>query len=77
MERLSHRRMMAATDPVGTAHRLAEVEEALKDALEFAAEGWAYADTYFIEKWGAKEEMARLQAVLTGSATDSTGGSDG
>lgn len=47
--------------PIADAHALAQ---ALEDALEFAVEGWAYADDYFQKKWKADEEHNALEAKL-------------
>jgi hypothetical protein len=35
---------------------------ALREAVSFAAEGWAYASPYFKEKWGYEETLKRLAA---------------
>lgn len=44
--------------------RVAELEAALQDAIDFAAEGWAYSSDYFIEKWDYWGERAKLYAAL-------------
>jgi hypothetical protein len=47
----------------------AEVErlrEALVEAVEFADEGWAYASSYFREKWDYDKRRALFAALLAG-----------
>lgn len=55
-------------DPVAVEFiRRSEAEalaEALGEALEFAAEGWAYASDYFVKKWRAKQHAGELEAKL-------------
>lgn len=46
------------------ADRIAELETALKQAIEWGEEGWAYASEYFQEKWNAKGERDELKGVL-------------
>lgn len=44
--------------------RVEQLEKALADAIEFADEGWAYADKYFQTKWEYPKERDRLADIL-------------
>jgi len=58
---------MTPTRSPYTASLEAEIErlrEALEEALALADEGWAYADTYFHQKWDYQGQRARLAALL-------------
>ena len=44
-------------------HELAKLRKALDDAIDFAEEGWSYADKYFKDKWGFEEGLAELKKV--------------
>ncbi len=44
--------------------RNAQLEEALREAIEFADEGWAYASDYFRWKWDYEGQRTRLLAQL-------------
>jgi archaellum component FlaC len=53
------------------AHEVEELEKqveklktALKEAIEFADEGWSYADDYFKKKWGYEETKEKLKITL-------------
>jgi predicted nucleic acid-binding Zn-ribbon protein len=47
--------------------RIAALKEALRDAIQFAVEGWSYAPDYFKEKWEYEKELAELRARLPNS----------
>lgn len=59
----AERRRNKATERVLAAERrVAELEAALREAVDLAADGWAYVDPYFREKWdyeGRAREAAR------------------
>lgn len=47
--------------------RIADLEVALAEAIDLAAEGWGYADDYFRTKWHAHPRQEALTAVWAGA----------
>jgi len=43
-----------------------QLEEALRECIQFAIEGWAYASPYFCEKWDYEGELAKFRTALEG-----------
>jgi hypothetical protein len=41
--------------------------EALREAIDFASEGWGYASDYFRDKWMYEERIAALRAATPSS----------
>lgn len=46
--------------------RIADLEFALRDAIQLIGEWGSYADAYFQEKWDLKGDIASLTAILDG-----------
>lgn len=44
---------------------LEQTREALREALDLAAEGWSYAGDHFREKWNFEADLARLRALAS------------
>lgn len=44
--------------------RVRALEELLDEAIEFAKEGWAYADSYYKDKWDYDGQLAALEARM-------------
>jgi len=44
--------------------RLNELEQALRDALDEFEDALPYVGEYFIKKWGYRDELRRLRAIL-------------
>lgn len=61
----THEKIAANTQVLSAAtDKRQELETALREAIQFADEGWAYATNYMREKWNYEGERARLLAVL-------------
>lgn len=46
--------------------RAAELERALRDAMELSDEWWAYAETYYRAKWDYEGRAKELRALIGG-----------
>lgn len=49
--------------------RVAQLEAALREAIDFAHEGWGYASEYFHDKWDYAGRRSALVAVLSAAGT--------